>query len=81
MTLARRLDVLAKRYPRRPARTPALDFSALTMEECFELDAILSKLEGTPKRPNGRPDLSPLSDAELKRLDELAERITVMETP
>jgi hypothetical protein len=81
MTLSRRLDVLTKHYPNRPARPPALDFSGLTMEECFELDAILSKLQDTPKLPNGRPDLSPRSDAELERLNELSERITVMETP
>jgi hypothetical protein len=81
MTLARRLAVLTKRYPSQPERPPALDFSGLTMEECFALDAILSKLEGTPKLPNGRPDLSPLSDAELERLDELSEQIAVKETP
>jgi hypothetical protein len=79
MTLTHRLDRLHRHYPPRPARTPALDVSALTSEECFELDTILAKLEGAPKRPNGRPDLSPLSDAELERLNELAERITVME--
>lgn len=81
MTLARRLDALTKRCSRRPARTPALDFSALTMEERFELDAILATLDGVPNRPNGRPDLSPLSDAQLERLDELAEQIKVKETP
>jgi hypothetical protein len=81
MTLSRRLVALTKRYPSRPAWTPALDLAALTMEERFELDAILAKLEGTPTLSNGRPDLSPLSDAELERRHALAERITVMETP
>jgi hypothetical protein len=80
MTLSRRLVALTKRYPSWPAWTPALDFAAWTMEERFELDAILAKLEGMPRLPNGRPDLSPLSDADLERLNELAERITVMET-
>ena len=80
MTLAHRLDRLHRHYPQRLKRTPALDFSALTSEECFELDAILAKLEGAPKRSNGRPDLSPLSDVELERLNELADRITVTET-
>jgi hypothetical protein len=81
MTLTRRLDALTKCYSRRPAQTPALDLAALTMEERFELDAILAKLEGVPTRPNGRPDLSPLSDAELERLHELSERITVPAPP
>ena len=81
MTLTRRLDTLSKRFPRRPAVGPAFDFSALTMEECFELDAILATLEGVPPRSNGRPDLSPLSDAELERLNALADRITKQETP
>jgi hypothetical protein len=80
MTLAHRLDRLHRHYPQRRERTPALDVSALTSEECFELDAILAKLEGAPTRSNGRPDLSPLSDAELEWLDDLAARITVMET-
>ncbi len=79
MTLARRLDTLTKRYPYRPAPTPALDVSALTLEEQFELDTILAKLEGAPEIANGRPDLSPLSDAELERLDDLAQRIRVKE--
>jgi hypothetical protein len=81
MTLAQRLDRLHRRYPRGPEQPPALDLAELTMEERFELDAILAKLEGVPLRCYGRPDLSPLSDAELERLDELSERITVMETP
>jgi hypothetical protein len=80
MTLSRRLVALTKRYPSRPVWTPALDFAALTMEERFELDAILAELEGAPRRSNGRPDLSPLSEAELERVHQLAERITVMET-
>jgi hypothetical protein len=81
MTLAHRLDRLHRHYTQRPQRPPALDFSALTSDECFELDAILAKLEGAPRRPNGRPDLSPLSDAELERLHELADRVTVAGTP
>jgi hypothetical protein len=81
MTLSRRLVALTKRYPSWPAWTPALDFAALTMEERFELDAILAKLEGIPTRANGRPDLSPLSEAELERVHQLAERVTVTETP
>jgi len=80
MTLAHRLNRLHRRFPQPPERTPELDFSALTSEECFELDAILAKLEGAPRRSNGRPDLSPLSEAELERVHQLAERITVMET-
>ena len=81
MTLARRLAVLTKHYPRRPARPPALDLSALTMEERFELEAILAILDGVPNLPNGRPDLLPLSDAQLERLDDLGQRISVKETP
>ena len=79
MTLARRLDTLTKRYPHRSAPPPAFDFSALTMEECFELDAILAKLEGVPPHPNGRPDLSPLSDANLERLEALAAHVTLQD--
>jgi hypothetical protein len=81
MTLARRLDRLHRRYPRRPAPTPALDFTALTPDEISELDLILTKLEGVPRRASGRADLSLLSDAEVERLGELAERITTQETP
>jgi hypothetical protein len=81
VTLAHRLDRLHRHYPQRPERTSALDFSSLTPEERFELDTILAKLEGVPPLPNGRPDLSPLSDAELERLHDLADRITVAETP
>jgi hypothetical protein len=80
MTFTHRLDRLHRHYPQRREPTPALDVSALTSEECFELDAILAKLEGAPQRPSGRPDLSPLSDAELERLNALAEPITVSET-
>jgi hypothetical protein len=80
MSLARRLDALTARYPRRPEQAPALDLSALTLEERFELDAILVKLEGMPPLLNGRADLSPPSDAELERLHELSDRITVTET-
>jgi hypothetical protein len=74
MTLTHRLDRLHRHYPPRPARTPALDVSALTSEECFALDAILAKLEGGPTHPNGRTDLSPLLDAELERAYELSEK-------
>jgi hypothetical protein len=74
MTLAHRLDRLHRHYPPRPARTPALDVSALTSEECFALDAILAKLEGGPTHPNGRTDLSPLLDAERERAYELSEK-------
>ena len=79
MSRTPRLDALTKRYPRQPERTPTFDFSGLTMEERFELDAILTKLEGPPKRPTGRPDLSPLSDRELECLDELVKGISVPE--
>ena len=79
MTLARRLDALTKCYPSRPACRPPLDFSALTFDERYELDAILATLDGVPKRPNGRPNLSPLTDAELERLNEITERITFKE--
>ena len=81
MSRTPRLDALTKRYPRQPERTPTFDFSGLTMEERFELDAILTKLEGMPTLPTGRPDLSPLSDAELERLDELAQGIRGAQTP
>jgi hypothetical protein len=77
MTLSHRLDALTKRYPSRPGPPPAFDFSALTSEECFELDAILATLDGVPPLPNGRPDLSPLSDANLERLDALAAHVTL----
>jgi len=80
MALSRRIAVLAKRYPHRPPLTPALDVSALTPEEQDELDTILATLEGTPPLPNGRADLSSLSDAELERLAALAERITEKES-
>jgi hypothetical protein len=81
MSLSRRLDVLTKCYPGRPAPPPAFDFSGLTMEERFELDAILAKLEGVPTLPTGRPDLSPLSDTELERLDALAAHVTLKDAP
>jgi hypothetical protein len=58
---------------------PALDISALTFDERCELDAILTTLEGMPTLPTGRLDLSPLSDRELARLDELATGISVPE--
>jgi hypothetical protein len=74
-----RLDALTQRYPSQPERTPAFDVSGLTMEERFELDAILTKLEGMSTLPTGRLDLSPLSDAELERLDELAKGVRVPE--
>jgi hypothetical protein len=80
MSLSRRLDALTKRYPSRPAPPPAFDFSALTSEECFELDTILAKLEGVPPLPNGRPDLSPLSDTDLERLDALAAHVTLKDS-
>ncbi len=80
MSRTHRLDALTKRYPRWPERTPALDISALTFDERYELDAILAKLEGMPTLPTGRPDLSPLSDTELERLHEIAKGIRVPET-
>jgi hypothetical protein len=80
MSLVHRFDALTQRYPRQPAQTPTFDVSGLTMEERFELDAILAKLDGMPTLPIGRPDLSPLSDAQLERLHDLADRITVAET-
>jgi hypothetical protein len=76
-----RLDALTKHYSRRPASTPALDLSALTMEECFELDAILATLEGVPALPTVRPDLSPLSDPDLERLEALAAHLTMKDPP
>lgn len=79
MTLARRLDALTKRYLIRPACLPAPDVSALTFDERYELDAILATLDGVPTRLNGRPDLSPLTDAELERLNAITERITCKE--
>jgi hypothetical protein len=79
MTLARRLDRLSRRYPWRRLPMPALDVSALTIEERHELDAILAVLEGAPLRPDGRPDLSALSDAELERLDALAAKVMLTE--
>ncbi len=81
MTLSRRLDVLTKRYPSRPERTPMLDVSALTPEEQVALLELVAKLEPAPTLPDSNPDLSPLSDAELEWLDGLAERITVKEKP
>ena len=80
MTRSRRLAALTKRYPRRPAPPPAFDFSGLTLEEQFELDAILAKLEGVPPLPDGRRDLSPLSDTDLERLDALAAHVTLKDS-
>ena len=80
MTLSHRLDRLHRRYPPRPARPQEYDLSMMTFDDRIELDAILAKLDGVPTLPNGRPDLSPLSDAELERLHELADRVTVRET-
>ncbi len=53
---------------------PVYDFDRLTQDERLELDDLLAKVEGLPRRPNGRPDLSPLSDAELERAYELSEK-------
>ena len=81
MSRSPRLDALTKRYPRQPEPTSTFDFLGLTMEERSELDAILTKLEGMPTLPTGRQDCSPLSDAELERLDALANGIRGTQTP
>ena len=75
----RRLDVRWGHVPDRPGSR--YDVTTLAADEQAELDAILATVEALPPRSNGRPDLSPLSDAELERLDELAQRIRVKETP
>ena len=81
MSRTPRLDALTKRYPRQPEPTSTFDFLGLTMVGCFELDAILTKLEGMPTLPTGRQDCLPLSDAEFERLDELANGMRGTQTP
>ena len=77
--MQRRIDRLHVLYQRqgRPHVAPTYDVSRLSPREQFELDTILAKVERLPPRANGRPDLRPLSDAELERVTELGERITV----
>jgi hypothetical protein len=70
-----RLDLIYRRRsaPRFAAQT--FDLSRLTQDERLDLDDVLAKLDGLPPRPNGRPDLSPLSDEELERVAELSEKM------
>jgi hypothetical protein len=73
----RRLDVI---YQRRASTVPALnvlDLSRLTIDERLDLDDLLARVEGLPSRPDGRPDLSPLSEVELERIEALAEKVRV----
>ncbi len=73
-----RLDVVYRRREPQPARR-TYDVSALDMYEKYELDQLLARLEGLAPRPNGRADLSPLSDDELDRLCEFAEKMMTTE--
>ncbi len=73
-----RLDILYRRREPQPARQP-YDVSVLSTHEKHELGQLLVKLEGLAPRPNGRADLSPLTDDELDRLCEFAEKMMVTE--
>jgi hypothetical protein len=76
----RRLARLHRCYPpSRPSPAAALDFSALTPKEQYELDGLLAKVQEAPQRADGRANFSVLTDAEVERLDELGQRITVKE--
>jgi hypothetical protein len=75
--MEKRLRTLEIVYQRQAAARPAVpvyDFDRLTQVERLELDDLLAKVEGLPRRPNGRPALSPLLDAELERAYELSEK-------
>lgn len=68
-----RLEVLwQRRVP--PEGTAPYDLSRLTLAERHELDALLARVARLPPRANGRPDFSPLSDAELERVMALGEK-------
>jgi hypothetical protein len=69
-----RLEILYQRQAAALPAAPVYDFDQLTLDERHELDDLLAKVEGLPPRPNGRPELSPLSDAELERAFELSEK-------
>jgi hypothetical protein len=69
-----RMEVVYRRRERSMATT-RYDTSALSPFEQYELDGLLAKIEQRPRRPNGRPDYSGLSDDELDRMTELAEKM------
>jgi hypothetical protein len=69
-----RLEIVYQRQEAARPMVPTYDFGQLTQDERLEFDDLLAKVEGLPPRPNGRPELSPLSDAELERAYELSEK-------
>ena len=80
MSLSRRIDQVEQRYPRRHEPTPEEDefrlgLSRLSLEEQFELDQLLGKMEDAPQLANGQGDPSTLTDTDQVRLNELWERM------
>ena len=69
-----RLDRLRRIYGgRRAAPERAVDFSALTLEEQFELDGLYAALAPLPGEPTGRR----LTARERRRLEELERRVVL----
>jgi hypothetical protein len=73
-----RLDRLALVYRRSdPVPThPRWDYSALSLQEQYDLDQILARCRPPdPLDPHRRPDMSALSNQEVDRLADLMDRV------